>query len=121
MKSLIIKSQHYKYLLQSYKEWLQILGYAAQTATRWPIHVKEFVHFLEQHNVQHITSVESKHINDFVNFIKHRPNKSKKGTALSANHINQIINAINCFAKYLNSTGKYILDSTPKREYNNTG
>jgi integrase/recombinase XerD len=121
MKSLIIQSQHYKYLLQSYKEWLQILGYAAQTATRWPIHVKEFVHFLEQHNIQHITSVESKHINDFVNFIKHRPNKSKKGTALSANHINQIINAINGFAKYLNSTGKYILDSTPKREYNNTG
>jgi integrase/recombinase XerD len=119
MKSLIIQSQHYKYLLQAYKEWLQILGYAAQTATRWPIHVKEFVHFLEQQNIQHITSVESKHINDFVNFIKHRPNKSKKGTALSANHINQIINAINAFAKYLNSTGKYILDSTPKREYNN--
>lgn len=120
MKSLIIQSQHYKYLLQSYKEWLQILGYAEQTAKRWPVHVREFLYYLEQHNILHITTTESKHINDFIHYVKHRPNKSKKGTALSANHINQIINAINCFAKYLNSTGKYILDSTPKREYNNT-
>lgn len=126
MKSLIIQSQHYKYLLQSYKEWLQILGYAEQTATRWPIHVKEFLHFLEQHHKSPSfggvgEAVESRHINDFIHYIKHRPNKSKKGMALSASHINQIINAINGFAKHLNSTGKYILDSTPKREYNNTG
>lgn len=120
MKSLIIQSQHYKYLLQSYKEWLQILGYAEQTVKRWPVHVREFLYFLEQHNILHITTTESKHISDFIHYLKHRPNKSKKGTALSANHINQIINAINAFAKYLNSTGKYILDSTPKREYNNT-
>ncbi len=120
MKSLILQSTHYRYLEKGYKEWLQILGYAEKTANRWPIHVREFLHYLEQHNIQHITNTESKHINDFIHYIKHRPNKSRKGTALSANHINQIINAINGFAKYLNSTGKYILDSTPKREYSNT-
>ena len=118
MKSLLIKSTHYNYLLKSYQEYLQILGYALQTAKRWPIHVREFLYYLEQQNVQHITSVESKHINDFIIYVKQRKNNNCKGTALSSSHINQIINAINCFAKYLNSTGKYILDSTPKRASN---
>ncbi len=99
MKSLILQSTHYRYLEKGYKEWLQILGYAEKTANRWPIHVREFLHYLEQHNIQHITNTESKHINDFIYYIKHRPNKSRKGTALSGNHINQIINAINGFAK----------------------
>ncbi len=117
MKSLTLQSTHYQYLEKGYKEWLQILGYAEQTARRWPIHVREFLHYLEQKKINHITAVESKHINDFVSYVKHRANKNCKGTALSASHINQIINAINAFAKYLNSTGKYILDSTPKREY----
>jgi integrase/recombinase XerD len=118
MLSLEIKSSHYNYLLKSYQEYLQILGYAAQTAKRWPIHVREFLYYLEQQNVQHITSVESKHVNDFIIYVKQRKNNNCKGTALSSSHINQIINAINAFAKYLNSTGKYILDSTPKRANN---
>jgi integrase/recombinase XerD len=118
MLSLEIKSSHYNYLLKSYQEYLQILGYAVQTAKRWPIHVREFLYYLEQQNVEHITSVESKHVNDFIIYVKQRKNNNCKGTALSSSHINQIINAINAFAKYLNSTGKYILDSTPKRAFN---
>jgi len=119
MKSLILQSTHYNYLLQSYKEYLQILGYAEPTVNSWPVHARELLHYLEQQNIEQITSVQSRDIDDFIVYIKRRKNKSKAG-GLSSSHINKIINAVNTFAKFLNSTGKYILDITPKREFTST-
>jgi len=120
MLSLEIKTPGYNYLLQSYKEYLQILGYANPTVESWPIHVREFLHFLETKNIFQITIVEPKHINEFVQYIKQRKNKSKAG-ALSSSSINKIIGAVNVFAKYLNSTGKYILELSTQRAEDDIG
>jgi integrase/recombinase XerD len=119
MKSLIIQSTHYNYLLKSYKEYLQLTGYAVKTAKAWPIHVQEFLHYIESKNIAHITSIESNHINDFIQHIKQRKNKSRAG-ALSSSSINSIINATNTFAKFINASGKYMLDLTMHRETSNT-
>ncbi len=62
MLSLEIKSTQYNYLLKSYKEYLQTLGYATGTAESWPIHVREFLHYVETNGVQSIlnrTEVEA--------------------------------------------------------------
>ena len=115
MISLKIKSTHYNYLLQSYKEYLQVLGYAEPTVQSWPIHVREFLHYLENKNIQSITAIESSHINNFIQYIKQRTNKRTTGTALSSSSINKIINAVNVFIKFLNSTGKFIAESTAQR------
>lgn len=120
MKSLTIHSSHYQYLEKAYKEYLQILGYAEPTVKSWSLHAREFLHYLEQKNIHQITTVQSKTVDDFIYHIKCRGNQKKKGQALSGNHINTIINAVNTFAKFLNSTGKYILDITPKREFTDT-
>jgi site-specific recombinase XerD len=114
MKKLPLQSRHYHYLLQSYKEWLQTIGYADSTVTNWPIHVRELLHYVERKGIIHITQVTGRHINSFVNYIKHRSNQSHPG-ALNSSSINSIINALNSFAKYLNSTGKYTLDITMER------
>ncbi len=119
MKSLIIQSTHYNYLLKSYKEYLQITGYAIKTVKAWPIHVQEFLHYVESKNIVHITSIEPNHINDFIQHIKQRKNKSRAG-ALSSSSINSIINATNAFAKFINASGKYMLDLTMHREASNT-
>jgi integrase/recombinase XerD len=119
MKSLIIQSTHYKYLLKSYKEYLQVTGYAIKTVKAWPIHVQEFLHYIESKNIAHITSIETNHINDFIQHIKQRKNKSRAG-ALSSSSINSIINATNAFAKFINASGKYMLDLTMHRETTNT-
>lgn len=118
MKSLPIASQHYRYLLQSYTEYLQITGYAEKTWQSWPVHLREFLHYMEQRKVQHISFAEAGHITDFIQHIKQRKNKSKDG-GLSSSSINKIINAVNVFAKFLNSTGNYVLDLTAHREENN--
>jgi integrase/recombinase XerD len=115
MKSLLIQSQHYNYLLKSYKEYLQTLGYATGTVQSWPIHVREFLHYIESNGITSILSIETNHINEFIKHIKQRTNKRNKGTALSSSSINKIINAVNVFIKFLNSTGKFIVESTAQR------
>ena len=119
MLSLEIKSTHYNYLVKSYKEYLQVLGYAIVTVQSWPIHVREFLHYIETKNIQSITAIESSHISDFINYIKRRTNRRTKGTALSSSSINKIINAVNVFIKFLNSTGKFIVESTAERAEDN--
>jgi site-specific recombinase XerD len=121
MLSLEIKSTHYNYLLKSYKEYLQTLGYATGTAESWPIHVREFLHYIETNDVQSILSIETSHINNFISHIKQRTNRRNKGTALSSSSINKIINAVNVFVKFLNSTGKYIVETTALRAEDNIG
>jgi integrase/recombinase XerD len=120
MKTLLINSAHYKYLLQSFAEYIQILGYAATTVQTMPIHVREFLHYLEQRNIQQIQQATPKDIDQFVYYLKHRANKTTKGTALSSSSINKTLNALQLFAKYLNSTGKYTLTLQLERAFNDT-
>jgi integrase/recombinase XerD len=115
MLSLEIKSQHYNYLLKSYQEYLQTLGYATGTVKSWPIHLREFLHYLEKNGITSVLSIESSHISNFIHHIKQRTNKRNKGTALSSSSINKIINAVNVFIKFLNSTGKYMVENTAQR------
>ncbi len=104
MLSLEIKSTHYNYLLKSFKEYLQTLGYATGTVQSWPIHLREFLHYLEKNSITSVLSIESSHINEFIKHIKQRTNNRNKGTALSSSSINKIINAVNVFIKFINST-----------------
>ncbi|WP_315814215.1 tyrosine-type recombinase/integrase [Paraflavitalea speifideaquila] len=117
MKTLSLQTTYYEYLLQSYQEWLQTIGYADPTLNNWPAHVKELLHYLEGKNILHITLVSSYHLQDFVYHIKYRQNTVRPG-ALSSSSINTIINAINSFARYLNGSGKYVLDYIPERAEN---
>jgi integrase/recombinase XerD len=109
MKTLSLQTTYYEYLLQSYQEWLQTIGYADPTIKNWPAHVRELLHYLESKNILHITLVTSHHLQDFIRHVKYRQNASRPG-ALSSSSINTIINAVNSFSRYINSSGKYVLD-----------
>jgi integrase/recombinase XerD len=121
MKSLIINSTHYNYLLKSFKEYLQTLGYATGTVESWPIHLREFLHYIESNGIISILNIESSHITNFITYIKHRTNKRNKGTALSSSSINKIINAVNVFIKFINSTGGFLVESSAERAEDNIG
>ena len=89
MKTLELKNTSYIYLEQSFREWLNIIGYAETTVNSWPNHVREFLHYLEQHNVNQITQVTPHRTYNFINYIKNRKSKIT-GTGLSTNSINKI-------------------------------
>ncbi|HNW97519.1 MAG TPA: tyrosine-type recombinase/integrase [Bacteroidales bacterium] len=117
MKHLEIKSPQYTFLLQNFKQWLDIIGYAETTVNSLPDHVQELLHFLEQKNITQITQLKSRHISDFSLYLKGRKNRMHGG-GLSASHINKALQAVNTFARYLNQTGRHVIDVTPKRLIN---
>jgi integrase/recombinase XerD len=121
MQSLVIQSPQYNYLLKAYQENLQVLGYATGTVQSWPVHVREFLHWLESNNVRSIELIQATHVNDFISHIKQRTNRRQTahsktvGRGLSSSSINKIINAVNVFIKFLNSSGKYVAANTAER------
>ncbi|NTW32534.1 MAG: tyrosine-type recombinase/integrase [Bacteroidetes bacterium] len=114
MKHLEIKSVQYTFLLQNFREWLDIIGYAETTVNSLPVHVQELLHFLEQKNITQITQVKARHISDFSNYLKGRKNQTQGG-GLSTSHINKALQSINTFAKYLEQTGRYNMDTVLKK------
>lgn len=115
MQSLPIQTTQYHYLLASYSAYLSTLGYASTTIKSFPIHVREFLHYLELHNIKAITMLDTSIINEFITHIKHRTSKRYVGTVLSSSSINKMISALNGFIRFLNTTGKYIVESTAER------
>ena len=119
MLNLPLQSTHYHYLLKTYQDYLQVLGYAVMTVKTWPVHVREFLYYLESKNITHITMLEATHIREFIYYLKQRPNRRHKGVVLSSSSINNTINAVNVFIKFLNSTGNFIVESTKERAETN--
>ena len=114
MKHLHLQSSNYKYLEQSFKEWLDVLGYAQRTVNGSPLQLREMLHHLEQKNITHITQIKSRHIYDFIKHLQTRENRMYGG-GLSTSSINSYITSINLFAQYVNQTGKHVLDIITKR------
>ncbi|MHB8259760.1 MAG: hypothetical protein ACYDEC_05785, partial [Bacteroidia bacterium] len=88
MKHLAIKTDAYKYLEQSFKQWLDVLGYAATTVYSMPNFIREFFNWLEQKNITQINSITGQHIKQYYGYIKQRANM-KEGGALSPSYINK--------------------------------
>jgi len=108
MKQLPLKNTSYQYLQRSFLEWLDILGYSESARKNYPVHLREFFHYLETQGVSHIRKIDQKAVNEFFKYLLVRP--SKTGGALSSCSINQAVTALNLFSKYVYLTGKYELE-----------
>lgn len=114
MKHLLLESTHYRYLEKGYTEWLQTLGYAETTTASLPVHVREFLHYLEKKNIKNITQVQPRVLYNFIDYVSQRKHQTQN-TLLSHYSINKIITAVNSFALYLNKSGNHIIDVHGKR------
>lgn len=114
MKSLALTNPSFRYLEESFKEWLDILGYAPTTVYYAPLHVRELLHHIESKGVKDIKHLDSKHIKAHYAKLKERANK-KRGGALSNSHLNKHIQAIKKFTDYLRQVGRLELAASPLR------
>lgn len=105
MKKLLLKNDNYNYILKSFAEWLDILGYAEQTVYSMPHYIKEFLYYLEKININHITKIENKHIKAHYRELKQRTNQ-RSGGALSNGSLNKHLQALQKFSDYLRQSGK---------------
>ncbi len=87
-------------LLQDFKQWLDILGYAETTVYNLPIHLREFFNYLENININHINNITTQTVTDYYNYLKERPNQRRTG-ALSKGHLNKHQQALYKFREYL--------------------
>lgn len=106
MKHLKIKTDAYKYLEQSFKQWLNVLGYAAATVYSTPFMLREFFHWLEQQDITQIKDITARHLTDYYRYIKQRTN-TRQGGGLSPAYINKHKQAITLFAQYVRQSGRY--------------
>lgn len=116
MKHPPLKSPHYRLLETSYRLYLDILGYAPATVRLWPVHIRELLHYLEGHGIDHIGTVQGSHVQGFIHHLKTRPHQKVAGCSLSSSSINNTLNAIAVFLRYLHHSGRQAQGWTLQRE-----
>jgi len=108
MKKLSLRNPSFRYLEQSFKEWLDVLGYAPVSVYNMPLQVRELLHYLESENINHIKELDIKHIKEHYNKLKERSN-ARRGGGLSNNHLNKHIQSLRKFTDYLRQVGRLTL------------
>lgn len=110
MKKLNLENASFRYIEQSFREWLDIQGYAPSTVYNLPNHVRELLHFLEAKDIHQIKDLTTKLIDEYYQYLKERVNE-KRGGGLSNGHLNKHIQALRKFTSYLRKVGR--LDIPP--------
>jgi len=108
MRKLLLKNESYQYLEASFKEWLDILGYAESTVYNLPNHIRELLHYLEQNNINYIKQLDNQLIKEYYNHLKLRSN-DRKGGALSNGSLNKHLQALYKFTDYLRQSGRLVI------------
>lgn len=108
MKSLPITSENFKYIEKSYREWLGICGYAETTVYGLPNQLREFFHWLETKNINHIKDIKTDHIKNYFHYTKQRTN-TRFGGGLEPSYINKHRQMLMLFMDYLRQTGRYMI------------
>lgn len=108
MKQLALQSEAYRYIIASFKEWLQTLGYNEQTVYQLPNYIQEFLFYAETKGYAGLYQINNDLIKEHYYNLKLRTNKRKAG-ALSAAYLNKHLQALHKFSDYLRQNGRLIL------------
>ncbi|CAM1353716.1 tyrosine-type recombinase/integrase [Tenacibaculum halocynthiae] len=100
MKKLHLQNHTYKALLQSFTQWLDILGYSKSAYENYPRYVQEFFCYLEYHKHTELKLVTIDIVKNYYLHLKQRPNSITHG-ALSKASLNQHQQALRKFNEYL--------------------
>ncbi len=100
-----ITSKQFLHLTESFKIWAETLGYKPHTVSMYYRNTQEFLSFLESDNTNHLKDFKNQQINNYLEYLQHRPNCNKTGS-LSPSYINKHITTLRLLSKYLQLTGK---------------
>lgn len=102
-----LQSQNFKALLEGFTKDLKTLGMSYSAVTNYPLGLKEYFIYLEQHhNIKHISRVEEKHSQAFKEHLQQRTNLKRKNGGLSNQTINGTIKALNSFSRYISKNSE---------------
>ena len=104
MKSLPLEKTRHIQLEKSFKNWLELTGYAATSVYGMPNYIREFLHYLETES-KPLETLEPQDINTYFFHLKHRRKQRRTG-ALSNNYLHKHLQAIKKFSHYLKETNQ---------------
>lgn len=109
MKNLPIKSENFQYIEKSFREWLDILGYAPSTRYSLPNHIRELFHWMEgSKSLFQINQLDNQLIKEYYEQLKTRVNQ-RRGGGLSNAYLNKHLQALYKFTQYLRQSGRLSL------------
>lgn len=100
MKKLPLRNETFTTLITSYKNWLEVLGYAPSTVYNLPNHLKEFFHYLECHGHSDLSNITTGLVKEYYQHLSNRGNQ-RRGGGLSKGFLNKHQQALKLFLKYL--------------------
>jgi len=115
MKKLNLENASFRYIEQSFREWLDILGYSEITVYNLPNMVRELLFYMEKQRLNNIKDLTVHTIEEYYQKLKERSNQRKTGGALSNGHLNKHIQALRKFTEYLRTVGRVQI-GTPNLE-----
>ena len=115
MKNLPLENASFRYLEQSFKDWLDIQGYAPATVYTLPLHIRELLYYLESKGVNQIKELNTKHITNYYHHLKERGNQ-RRGGGLSNGHLNKHIQSLRKFTEYLRKAGRLSIPEIPLKD-----
>ena len=105
MEQVRVQTPQYKELETRFKDWLRLLNFEPSTVKYGPKKAREFLSWLEKHQIKEIESVTKPVIADYFDYLKTRQNKTKGGR-LSKNYLRTHVTALRKLARYLRETGQ---------------
>jgi len=108
MKQLKLQSPHYRYIIQGFKEWLDILGYSSQAVYQLPNYVQEFLFYAEKQGCSELQQIDTVMMKEHYANLKSR-NNQRQGGGLSNSYLNKHQQALKKFCDYLRQTGRMTL------------
>lgn len=103
MKCLEVTSQDFLRLEHSFRECLQVLGYAETSVDNIPSQLREFFHYLESIDINRIEDITVDSVTSFFDKLKVRT-KVRTGGALSNGYLNKHLQVLRLFTNYLRET-----------------
>lgn len=108
MKQLTLHSEAYRYIIASFKEWLQTIGYSEQTVYQLPNYIQEFLFYAESKGYAGLFQITNDLMKEHYYKLKDRNNKRAAG-GLSAAYLNKHLQALHKFSDYLRQSGRLLL------------
>jgi site-specific recombinase XerD len=106
MKQSIINNIAYIKLLEGFKEWLEILGYASVSVDSHPATLREFLNYMEQHQLNDIQQVDNQVVYNYFDYLKNRKN-IRTNLPLANGFLNKQLQTIRLFSDYLRDAHKH--------------
>ncbi len=104
-KAKLIKSAAYILLLQSFKEWLQLLNYSVFSIAPLTGSVAHFLLYQEENGKLVVEQLVATDANDFMALLQTQTGR-RTSKRYSPGHLNKQIQALKLFSRYLRETGR---------------